>query len=139
MEASVWRKISRAICFVGGMIPPPSDLVLLEDIRIEHIGRTLPLKQSHNIVGSHYGHLGTRLQRSGSEMRRQNNVGALEAGVDEGFIFVDVESGAGNFLVFEGRDESGFVHDGSARGVDKEGGRFHTVKLGSVEQGARLR
>ena len=124
--------------FCGWHVSTVVNSGLLENLWIQHIGRALPFKDRNDIVGGNDGHLGTCFQRSGSEMRRQDYVGAFEAGVNERLIFKDVESSAGDFTVFKRRNESGFIHDGTTGCVDEKGGRLHPVKLGSVKEGARL-
>src|SRR6516225_7096899 len=69
-------------------------------------------------------------------MRRQHDVGALQSGVDEGFVFENIQGGASDLVVFESGDERGFVDNGSTRGVDKKCGRLHAEQFGGVKEAA---
>jgi hypothetical protein len=42
------------------------------------------------------------------------------------FLFIDVESRAGDESRFEGIDQSSFIDDRTTRGIDEEGGGTHT-------------
>ena len=75
---------------------------------------------------------------SGTKVGGEDHVGALEAGVDEGLLFEDVEAGARYFLGFKGVDERGFVNHRTAGSIDEESGRLHAEELGGVEQAASV-
>src|SRR5271167_3457725 len=100
MDERVWRKISRAICFVGG-IAPPAISVFLEDIRVQHIGRALAFEQCDYIVRGHSRHLRTRLRGCRRQMRRENYIRTFETWMNEWFVFIDVQRRTCDFLVFE--------------------------------------
>ena len=63
-------------------------------------------------------------------MRREHDVGALQPGVDEGFVLKHIESCARDFLGFQGRDEGRLIHDRPARRIDKKGGALHAEEAG---------
>lgn len=63
----------------------------------------------------------------------QDHVRTLQPGVNEWLIFVNVESGASDFLIFESGDQSSFIDNRSARRIDQESVRFHAEKFGGVE------
>jgi hypothetical protein len=94
----------------------------------------LTLKEGDDVLRGGECHATAGLGGGGAEVWREDDVGALEAGVNERFLFKDVEAGAGNFFGFEGVDESGFVYYGTARSVDEEGGRLHAEEFGRVEE-----
>jgi len=59
--------------------------------------------------------------------------------MDEGFLFENVEGGTGNFSGFEGVDESRFIDDRTACGVNDERGWFHAKEFWRVKEPAGLR
>src|ERR1700741_52311 len=125
IEERVWRKISRAICLVGGISAPPPVLLRFENIRIQYVRRTLALEHGNNVVGGHHGHFGARLERSGGNVRGQHNIGAVQSGMEERLVLKHIQGRARDFLVFESGDESGFVDNRPARGVDDKCRRLH--------------
>src|SRR5512147_57555 len=98
------------------------------------IGAVVPFQHVDDTLGTATGHSFIRI---GGETR--NLAGAGEMGEETTTIFdsriaerrvgrkrlalEDVERGAGNPALFQRASESGFVDDGTARGVDEEGRR----------------
>ena len=72
-------------------------------------------------------------------MRRQHDIGTFQAGVDEGFVFEDVESGAGDLAAFESVDQRSLIDNRPACRVDEECGRLHAKELGRVKQATCFR
>src|SRR6267154_4435051 len=111
----------------------------LERFGIEHIRRTLSAKKSGDVVRGHSRHFRTSFDAGRAHVRSHDDVGALEARMDEGFLFENVEGGAGNFSGFEGVDESRFIDDRTACGVNDERGWFHAKEFWRVKEPAGLR
>src|SRR5271169_5937909 len=109
MAASVCRNICRARFFPSGMIEPPDGSAALEHIRVEHIGRPLPLEKSYDIVRGHDRHLGASLDRSGGQMWREHYVGSLQSRMDERLVLVDIQCRSGDLLVFQGGNKCSLV------------------------------
>ena len=87
---------------------------LFKEFGVEGGGRALSLEEGGDVLRGGEGHAAAGFGGGGAEVWREDDVGALEAGVDEGFLFEDIEAGAGNLLGFESVDEGGFVHDWAA-------------------------
>ena len=98
----------------------------------------MALEEGGDVLGRGIGHAATSFGGGRAKVRGQDHVGALEARVDEGLLFEDVEAGACVFFGFEGMDKRGFVDNRTAGSVDEEGGRLHAEKLGSVEKAASV-
>lgn len=77
------------------------------------------LQPSFQIPHTDGFHLRLRLERQRSHMGQQERVRTLQQRVrDLRFVFVHVQSRAGDCALREGRSERGFVDDGPAGGVD---------------------
>jgi len=109
-----------------------------QKFRIERVGGTLALEEGGDVLSGSEGHAAAGFCGSGAEVWGEDHVRSLEAGVHEGFLFEDVEAGAGNFLGFEGVDEGGFINNWPAGRVDQKGGRLHAEEFGSVEEAPRV-
>ena len=73
-------------------------------------------------------------------MRRQDDVLEREELLtDVGLVLVDVESGAGDDALAEGRDQCPLVDDRASRGVHEDGGRTHPLERGAIDQVMRVR
>src|SRR5262249_27848490 len=117
---------------------PPETSLGFEKFGVYGARRALAPEEGGDILCGGERHTPAGFVRSGAKVRREDYVGALEAGVDEGLLFEDVEAGAGYFLGFKGVDERGFVNHRTAGGIDQEGGRLHAEELGGVEQAASV-
>src|SRR5262249_47404174 len=106
---------------------------LLQEFRVEGVGGTLALEEGGNVLRGGESHAAARFHGSGAEVRGEDHVGTLKAGMDEGLLLEDVETGTGDFFRFESMDQSGFVDDRTPRSVDKKCGRLHAEEFGGVE------
>src|SRR5579859_1282868 len=113
-------------------------LRFLKHFRIQHVWRAVPAEESGDVVRGHGGHFRTSFDAGGAHVRRHDDIGTLEAGMDEGLLFENVEGGAGDFFGFESVNERGFVNDGAAGSVDYKRGGLHAKKFWNVEQAARF-
>lgn len=67
-------------------------------------------------------------------MRHEQHIRvADETRVDLGLLLVDVQTGGVDLAAVEGGDQSGFVDDGPARGVDDDDAVFHLLELGGAD------
>jgi len=105
-----------------------------EEFGVEKVGRALTLKEGGDILGGGERHLAAGFDGGRAEMRSENHVGTFETGVNKGFLFEDIEAGAGNFLGFESVDKGGFIHHRAAGSVDEERGRLHSEEFWRVEE-----
>src|SRR5689334_19035458 len=100
-----------------------------EEFGVDGVGGTLALEEGGDVLGGGVGHAAASFGGGGAEMRGENYVGTLEAGVNEGLLLENVEAGAGNFFGFESVDKRSFVDNGAAGGVDEEGGGLHAEEF----------
>jgi hypothetical protein len=62
-----------------------------------------------------------------------------KSGVDFGLLFKDIQAGGGDRFVAKRVDEGGFIDNGSAGGVDKDGGGLHEGEFGGADEVAGVR
>src|SRR5208337_700349 len=74
MDASVCRKIRRAIAFPVAITAPPAVSRLLQHRGIHHVRRHLSLEERDHVVRRHHRHFRARLQRRRRQVRRQHHV-----------------------------------------------------------------
>src|SRR6478752_8913831 len=86
---------------------------------------------AHGVAGGFAGAGGVRGQDQAVDVQ--------QCGVDVGFVFEDVQGGAAETPVAQGRDERGFVDDSAAGGVDQVGAGFHRGQRRVVDQVVGLR
>src|ERR1039458_4527183 len=71
-----------------------------------------------------------RLEGGRAEVREENDVGEREeAGMDRGFLRVDVQAGTEKVLRGEGCDEGRLVHDRAACRIHEDPPHFHSKEL----------
>src|SRR5262245_54393820 len=70
----------------------------LEEFGVKGVGRALALEKGGDVLGGGEAHAATGFSGGGAEMRGEDHVGTFEAGVNEGFLFENIEASTSNFL-----------------------------------------
>ena len=90
-------------------------------------------------MGGEHGHAQASLAGGAPHVRHKHDVRQCEErGSDVGFVFKNVEAGAGNCFLPEGRDERLFIHHFPPRGVDEKTRGLHAAEFRRANQVMRL-
>src|SRR6476661_4428486 len=103
---------------------------LAQHLRIYAVWGHAPTKQRLDIVHHDVRHFLTHIEGGAAKMRIENDVfQPFQFRVYLWLMLEHIEAGAGNLPAFERAHQSGFVDNGSARGIDNKGGLLHQTKL----------
>src|SRR5262249_20916893 len=69
----------------------------LKNFRVECVGWTLAAEESGDVMRRHGRHFGASFDACRAHVRSHDNVRPSQTGVNERFLFKDVEGGAGDF------------------------------------------
>src|ERR1039457_580045 len=99
--------------------------------------RRLAAREARDLLAREARHREARLEGGRAEVREKNDVGEREeAGMDRGFLRVDVQAGAEKALRGKGRDEGRLVHDRAACRINEDRPLFHSKELSLSESPA---
>ena len=127
----------------GGRRPPAfaRNGLRLQHLAVDHVAGRPPLRDGEDAGEGALAHHAEALVRPGQGVGRQDHVVELEdrvRGID-GFLLEDVEGGAGDGALPQGRRQRRLIDDGPAGDVDQVGRRLHPVQLRGADEVAGLR
>ena len=92
-----------------------------------------------DVIDDHLPHGQARLAGGAAQVRQQHDVvQPQQARVQVGLLLVDIEPGGANPARGQGLDQSFFLDDGPARGVDEHGAALHHAQVFGVQQVVRV-